>query len=328
MREGEPDCTSSLVWKHPELVTEHLAGRDPNDVRWVVHEWPDFDCVAATYLAWHRATLGFFPPGAASLQRYALDVDAGADFLETVPFPERTPYALFALHLHEFDVLDASKAADVRRMRHGFRVMDYLCHHEASGTHLLAANRVPPEHGFWRATMGRDQGVYEQHDRLLGHEFEAAIRQDARVERVKGLALRSPRSLFFKGWARNGGNLLLVVLWPQPEKPDPLIIVSVPTDHPYALKGLGKALEAAERVARERLRKPRPMDQPRWQDVDNNDPWYDGRSPIHKYTIVASPRMGTVLSVEEVVRILEQGAWLQQVGEHPAGSTGTPRITK
>lgn len=77
------------------------------------------------------------------------------------------------------------------------------------------------------------------------------------------------------------------------------------------LIGLGQQLEAMEVAARRRVT---PSDnslirggRPRWLGVTNADPWYDGRG--HQYTIVDTPKAGSVLSVREVLEVLEQPYW-------------------
>jgi len=301
------ECATSMVWKRPDLVTDHLAGIAPGDVTWTLHEHPDFDCIASAYLAWHLVTLGFFPPGTAQLAAYARQVDAGAEFLDQLASPERTPYALFQLHLHEVESLGLpAPQANEWRMKHGFAVLDYLCRLEAEGRHALQENRVPHEHGFWGA-LGRDRGQFEEHDFDRHKTFQARILRGTASAEVDGLVIDSPRSLLFKTWARRAGYPLLVVRWPQPDKPDHRMVISVPPSMRGALCGLGRALEEAETKKRgEAKRRPPP---PRSPDVDNADPWYDGRSPLHAYTIVDSPREGTVLTVAEVVKIVRGRKW-------------------
>jgi hypothetical protein len=157
--------------------------------------------------------------------------------------------------------------------------------------------------------MREDRAVFDDLDRRLAEPFETDIQVARHLTSVKGLVMASPRSLFFKIWARRDGFPLLVVEWLQPNRPDHRIVVSVPPSYSFALKGLGMALERAESEKRRTLGMERPTDQPRWADVDNSDPWYDGRSPIHAYTIVDSPHAGTVLSVAEVRSILVGGRW-------------------
>jgi hypothetical protein len=102
---------------------------------------------------------------------------------------------------------------------------------------------------------------------------------------------------------------VLVVRWPPAGAPDHRIVVSVPPDKRHALAGLGRALEKAEDKKRRQMNKVRDAVPRRFEDVNNSDPWYDGRSPIHAYTIVDSPHAGTVLTLEEVIKILQKGSW-------------------
>jgi len=303
--------TTSLVWKKPGFITDHLGGTKVDDVTWVVHAHPDFDCIASTYLAWHIQKMGFFPPGANQLQQYSVSIDAGAAFLETVPFPEKTPYALFDFHLPEPKNYMHLNEAYKKRMTEGFALMNYFCRLEALGIHTFANNTIPQDHEYWHAIekMGQDQDVFKNFDEKVAQKLTVTILVDGIKKQVNAIVLESPRSRFFKAWARKAGYPLMIVRWPQPEKPDHRIVVSVPPAKKFGLKGLGAALEKAESQKRKKMNKMRPAEPKRWPDVDNSDPWYDGRSPIHAYTIVDSPREGTVLGVEEVVRILGKGKW-------------------
>jgi hypothetical protein len=130
-----------------------------------------------------------------------------------------------------------------------------------------------------------------------------------RLEPLRLLAVRDPRSVLFKVWARRNGYPLTVVLWPPRENRDKFAIISVPSAYTNALKGLGMALEAAEKAKRNSMPGKLRPGPPRWPDVDNNDPWYDGRSAAHSYTIVAAPRLGTVLTMPEILEILESPIW-------------------
>lgn len=304
---GRYGCAAEAVLKQPEFVEKHEGCTTAGEVVWVTHSAPDFDAVASTWLAWHRVHLGYFPPGSAALVAYANTVDAGTDFLETVPFPARTPYALFMLHLAEVELrhLTPSEVEDRDRgmMANGFAVLDYLCRMEVTGVHALASNLVPHENGFWRATAGRDEEMFEVYDLRPERRIQVAL---GAKKPVAGLVIDSPRSLFFKAWARRRGIPLLIVRHVQPEKQDHRIVVSVRPTMKEALAGLGAALERAESDKRRKEGKVRPPP-PRWEGVDNNDPWYDGRS--HEHTIVDAPREGTVLTLEEVAGIVTGGGW-------------------
>lgn len=78
-----------------------------------------------------------------------------------------------------------------------------------------------------------------------------------------------------------------------------------------SLEGLGASLEWAEQDRREALgvtETSRRFGVARYAEYPGvADPWYDGRG--HQYTIVDSPRNRSVLTCEEVVRILKEKFW-------------------
>jgi hypothetical protein len=105
-------------------------------------------------------------------------------------------------------------------------------------------------------------------------------------------------------------------------------ILSVAPGSGVTLRGLGELLEQAESQARiehrgadDRLidpltgaRRPRP-------GYANADPWYDGRG--HNYTIVDSPRDGTVLSADQIEEIFVEFGRLKQ-GQSPFADLPSP----
>ena len=308
------DSATALVFHKPELVSQHLTGTNVDEITWVVHEHPDFDCVSAVYLSWNIEKLGYLPPGAYQLAHYANTVDRGAEFLETVPLPEHTPYALFEFSLNSILRNQDPNKTYERRMERGIELINYFIDLEVKGIHSFYKNSLPNDYEFWQARVdiGTDQQKFRDRDERVSKKIKAKIIFDKEIREVPGIVLLSPQAYFFKAWARKAGYKLMVVYWPQPDKPDDRIVVSVPPYLKYALKGLGKELEKAETKKRKKMGKQRKRvnsNERRWEDVENGDPWYDGRSPIHAYTIVDSPRMGTVLTVEEVVHVLEKGHW-------------------
>jgi hypothetical protein len=311
LRSGESSSTAELVCKHPNFVLDHLKGERAEDITWVLHEQPDFDAIASLFLAWHIVRCGYFPPGTSALRRYANLVDRGDDLLETAPLPDRTPYALFTANLARAKEYTHSVRADTERTKYGLEVMRYLLQTEASGIHALAHNECPHEHGFWHVDLDDDEDKFWRKDVHNAYERSSLVSLQIKghVEKLRLLAFRDPQSSLFKVWARRHGFPLTVVFWSEPDKPNDMAIISVPGAYTDALLGLGRALEEAESRKREKLSGKERGGPPRWDDVDNNDPWYDGRSPAHSYTIVAAPRMGTVLTMEEIVRILKSPVW-------------------
>jgi len=75
-RDAGNECAASLVAAQPWLVTEHVAGGNA-PITLVLHQEPDFDCVASAYLAQSLILIGELPPNAEAIARYAREVDAG-----------------------------------------------------------------------------------------------------------------------------------------------------------------------------------------------------------------------------------------------------------
>ncbi len=64
------------------------------------------------------------------------------------------------------------------------------------------------------------------------------------------------------------------------------------------LKGLGDLIEQAETEKKKQLGLERQGENR--PGYNSPDPRYDGRSPLHHYTIIDSPRAGTVFMVKEL----------------------------
>lgn len=87
---------------------------------------------------------------------------------------------------------------------------------------------------------------------------------------------------------------------------DPTQIQHLPPERRPSLRSFGAHLEMLEVRKRKQLGKPR-GGYPRWPDVTNSDPWYDGRDK--DYTIVDGPKSGSILSVTEIKNALNSEFW-------------------
>src|SRR5260370_14823192 len=213
-------------------------------------------------------------------------------------------------HLARVQLLKRSAEADRQRLELGFQVMRYLCRLEADGVHAMAADCCPLENDFWGSEIEDDEDKFWMLDRRNAPaECTVRILVGGHLTPVRLLAVQYPQSLLFPVWARRNGYPLTVMRSPQPEKPDDMVIVSVPPTFFNALKGLGGRLEAAESAKRAALSGKERPEQPKREGYDNSDPWYDGRSPAHRYTIVAAPHSCTVLTMEEELNIVQSSDW-------------------
>ncbi|HEY1186032.1 MAG TPA: serine/threonine-protein kinase [Gemmata sp.] len=311
---GVAKSATRLVALRPELVRAAAEGGDSATV--VLHEYPDLDCAAASYLAAELLTRGELPPGADKLADYLDRVDSGAPM-----FSLRRPYTLYPAYLVLARRLMNQRPDPGSRwdtlVRGGHRLVEYVL--GAAGEGELGAVTAFDCPVLTRADRTEVLDDVQRYERKLAAPATRARRAALSLptpwgERVtvEALIVRDvqtdgdpDRCSFFKDWARTDedrcpGTKGFVVLCVWVSRPDPRCIISVRPDSDARLLGLGARLDAAETAARagtgrERTGPPRP-------GYDNSDPWYDGRA--HGDTIVDSPRSGTALSADEVERIV------------------------
>jgi predicted Ser/Thr protein kinase len=309
---GLAGSVARLITLRPELARAAADGAD--SVAVVLHENPDLDCAAASYLAAALLTRGELPAGAGHLADYLDRVDGG----ETV-FTLRKPYTLYAAYMvlarRLMNEMPDARARWEALVRGGHRLIE----------HVLAAGKpVDQVNAFDGPIMTRGDRAEllddaERYARKLADPQTRARRAVLALptpwggrQAVEALLVRDvqtegdpDRCSFFKDWARTDadrcpatGGFVVLCVWSS--RPKPRCIISVRPDSDARLLGLGELLDAAETTARagtgrERTGPPR-------RGYANSDPWYDGRG--HHDTIVDSPRAGTALSADAVERIL------------------------
>jgi hypothetical protein len=328
--------TARLVLNHPDLVAGAVAPahaeNDPFTV--VLHERPDLDSVAASFLAIAYLTNGQFPPGAAGLADYVDRVDAGSLGLTLA-----NPFSLYSAHIRLAGrprPASADPAAGWEAcVRAGLEVVDFVLTRARQGGAAVGdvdAFACPVHFGDEdREAVRGDVRNYEAkladprtrarvfRLRLPGHEG-GEVDADALLVRDVQNEDDPAACLFFKDWARsdagrcpNGwGFAALSVFHSEGPRQKRRCILSVTPDSGASLRGLGATLDAAEGRRRRELYGaddrvtdptsgapllPRP-------GYANADPWYDGRG--HDYTIVDSPRSGTRLSADEIEEVFLQ----------------------
>lgn len=307
-------CTSGLVLDRPELVLGSLGDLpNPAPLTLVTHQGPDMDAVTATVLV-ERTLSDTLTAGAARLADYVCAIDRGETRLD--PARPITPYSVFlaCLHLARSAAGDKTDAADLAAMEAGAELVRWLIGRLDEGLGLDALSRELEHDPAWaaeRALILADRQRY-QGDLGRAKRLHLALpRVAGGTEPVPGLWIERPEALLFKSWARGDRAaaadprrfvFLAVVLSPE------RTILSVQPDRGVWLKGLGAALERAETAKRrslgqERQGAPRP-------GYDSPDPWYDGRSPLHGWTIIDAPRAGSLLSPAEIRAVLDD--WLDQ----------------
>ncbi len=316
-REGGEECAASLIASSPELVLDHL-GEERRLDSIVAHAWPDLDCVVSAYLVRHLALHGDLPAGAAALAEYTRIVDAGQAPPDT-PF-ETSLWGLYSAAIHVIDPEPGSLSEDdaehfERWLRRGFELVDAVLEEAPSGPGEVRLFSYVDGFDDERALLREDWRRYRADlDRSEVFPIELPGRDGSR-QTVRGLRIRDPRALLFKHFARMEGHVYTHVIYSPPAemaeggREGTRHVLSVNPEGDVWLRGLGESLEASEMQRRAATGEVRPGP-PRWADVTNADPWYDGRSPLHGFTIVDSPWNGTALEDEEVFRVAAgTGGW-------------------
>lgn len=308
---GEEECTASLIYRYPRLVLDHLQGATIGEVTVVTHLAPDLDAVTATYFAHCLLAEGKLPRFAQKLASYVQDVDRGVCFRK--PGELGTLYGIFIGICEQIKEerdrgVSAKEDEDILRVQWGFRLLDFVLSRLSEHMDLHQEGLFKGPHPFQKAQqiITPDYKIYlEDLARCEKVQLRLPSRRGKEAHIVDGLLVKDPKSVLFRFWAR-GDNLhspqghgftFLAVNYQ-----DRRFVISVdPHSHVY-LKGLGEMLEREEvrkrsELGMEREGPPRP-------GYDGPDPWYDGRNPLHSYTIVDTPRDGTVLTWEEIKTLI------------------------
>ncbi|MGE0083795.1 MAG: adenylate/guanylate cyclase domain-containing protein [Desulfococcaceae bacterium] len=309
----ETDSACELVLKKPELLREHIRGVADSKIEFRVHSEPDLDCAATLYAAYDlkddkkdsRESI------LEKLGRYVGQTDQG--FIPDQEHLADSLYGIFMAHQHLVRKKTSPEKSDLRLLEAGLRVIDaamYIMERnpDAGFSSVFADEQdwFPKERGLIRTDLAQyEQDISHPESSVYTARINREEKGDSR--KVAGLWLHRPGSLFFKQWARTDhrapggkGYLLLAVDWSEEKKNR--FVISVNPESGTSLKGLGEVLEKHESEKREKENKQRPTE-PRRFPADNADPWYFGWG--HAFTIVDSPREGTVLTAKEVREIHE-----------------------
>ena len=309
-----PDrCTAGLVLDRSDWVIGQAKGlgrHQPLEI--VTHRQPDIDAISAIYFVEHLLAGDLPRPAADRWADMVCEIDRGHTRVDLVT--PITPYTVFLACLYLAEREQGSNDEDIlalAALAAGKSLVAWLVSRldegestEGLGTALASDPAFADEVCFVKRDLGIYRGDLARAERLM----VALPRTDGTgIETVPGLWVDLPQAALFKAWARgdigSSGDprgFLFTATRLTPTR----FIFSVQPDQGLSLKGLGEALEAAETTKRRRLGRER-RGQPR-PGYASPDPWYDGRAPMHGYTIVDSPHGGTVLDPAEVRGVLDE----------------------
>lgn len=299
--EAPEHSATEIVLHRPELVTAQVT-KEEEPITLITHHYPDLDAVSATFIA--RTCLLKQPITAFHkwLALYTSNIDAGK--LKLNPENAVCVYSVFLVRTHHASI--AKNQEDVntislRMLTTGLLLLEFL--YQASSD--MPSRLEDPD--FLKALPALEQDIkwVEQDFAIYRRDLQRAeifeanlpLQIGCETKAVKGLLLAYPEATLFKSWAR-GSGFTLTAIQLSPKR----TIISVDPEQGVYLKGLGELLEIKETEVREHLGKQR-LGQNR-PGYDSPDPWYDGRSALHQYTIIDSPRDGTVIGMEDIRSIL------------------------
>ncbi len=320
---------TQLVVQYPDFV---LAAIDPlrkqgDKFFLVLPDSLSFDALASAYLSVELLVQGQLPRNARVLANYANLIDSGETFPDT-----NNPFSLYAaiLYLVTQPIGDKGMPHNLREAASNcFELFDWALKRQLDGKreiHEINSLDCPIFNEDDRRIIHGDRLRYEAKllnpnckaqyvDLLLPSNLGGFVQVDCLFVRDVQNIDDSERCMFFKNWARSdsvrapreGGFVLLSVYHSASLSTKPRCIISLRPDSKATLFGLASLLEHKECAKRKELHgghddrvvhsatgEPIPFSSERV----NSDPWYDGRG--HNFTIVDSPRAGTVLTADEI----------------------------
>ena len=298
-------CTAMLALKHPEFIRSQI---EDSHLTIICHERPDIDAITGAYFAQLHAfgkAVGF---AHTQWAEYICLIDQGHTTLS--PDQPVTPYSLFMMLMQIVrKTNDTDRAAlNHRMLRSGIQFLDTIFSWLEAGGCLSEPEDLTllPMFEHEVSAIQADLIAYRRDlERAERFRCNLPLVDGSGKEEVAGLWIEMPTSAMFKSWARGdcastnakrGFTFLCIRI------SDHRFILSVDPSSPVYLKGLGQNLEEAETVKRKKLGMPREgINRPGY---NSPDPWYDGRSPLHNYSIIDSPNSGTILTKSEVRQIV------------------------
>jgi hypothetical protein len=299
---AEPECTASLIARHPGLVLDHLGSHrgEPQEtglppLRIITHRLPDFDALASIFLTLKLLEKGTIDPSMQKIARYTRQVDSAC--LPAEVDLAATPYSILRALFS-----GARKAeAEINRMRvaEGLKFMHFLYSKSEDG-YEIEENRLlfSGIDRYQRAIRKVENDYFHYLDDLQGADkiiLDLPLVERPGSRRVDGLIVRNPTSFLLKEWARRDkghsslgkGFSLLVTSFSARR-----YILGVDPARGVNLRGLGGLLNQKERQKRIEA------------GMTSASRWYEGDCPFFNYRIIDSPQDGTMLSPQDLVDCL------------------------
>jgi hypothetical protein len=294
--EAEPECTASLVVKHPELVLEHLK-ETPEQLTIITHRLPDFDAISAIFLTLKLLELRRVDKAMLKMAEYARMVDS-ASLPKNIELSS-TPYAL--LRALFTSIQKPEEETNLERVNEGLRMMKLLYEQASLGREIMANRPIFQGIDRYEKAMHRVEDDFfnylEDLERARKVKLNLPLSTGPGFKTVDGLLVINPKSFLLKEWCRRdvfnsplgqGFSFLMSDFGGR------RFIIGVDPEAGVNLKGLGALLNQKEKEKREKNKRPL------------SEKWYEGNCPFFDYRIIDSPQDGPALTHQEVVETIFQ----------------------
>jgi len=296
-----PDaCTAMLTLNHPEYIFSQILNRS---LTIIPHEYPDLDALTGVYFSRMHANQEPVHEAHCAWAEYVCKVDQGyTTLLLETPI---SPYSIFMMRMQ---LIRKKKHENIHMamLKTGLQFIDQVIQSLSDGVRLCESGWLESLFPLETELIIADYSVYlKDIEQATISTYRLPLKDGGGYEYVPGLWIRKPESVFFKSWARGDqrhsdskqGFIFLAI-----QISDQRFILSVQPNANVWLKGLGDKIEQAETLKRKKMNLVRNGEVR--SGYESSDPWYNGRSPLHHYSIIDSPRCGTVLTVSEVRSII------------------------
>jgi len=299
---AEPECTASLIAKHPSLVLDHIKREEnekkegePGKLRIITHRLPDFDSVSSIFLALKLIETGKFDSSMEKIAQYARMVDS-ASLPKEIDLSS-TPYSILRALFSR--IRKGEEGINLERMREGLKFMNFLYTKSEEGYEILQNRVLFSGIERYERAMRKVEDDYFNYLSDLHRSQKTSLYLPSSSgygkKKVDALIVKNPSSFLLKEWARRDrenpplgeGFTLLITIFGNKR-----YIIGVDPEKGVNLKGFGALLN--EREAEKRKASGRALD----------FRWYDGNCPFFNFRIVDSPQDGTSLTHEEIIDTL------------------------
>ena len=271
--EGLQKSATRLIYENSHLILDGLESI-------IVHNSPDLDCVASSFMAEYYKINKIFPPFSEELCEFVDKADFG--------LPLNNIINLSTL----FTIIKSQSNSDYEIIKQGHKLISDI---EGCG---FDTGNFPIKYQDEANQIIEDMKIFEKDiQKSSVQTFHIQNRVSKKIEIIKGLILKKPQSKLFKFWARDKGYDLLIVLWDKKRT-----VISLKGDSYYTLEGIGNKLNDLEAQKRKELNII--INEPNRVGYNIPDPWYDGRA--HGYTIIDAPRSGTQLELEDILNLIRR----------------------